>query len=156
MMKNIPMSDWEIHDFAIQIVTPSFLEWQLQRSSSQPTNIDPSILFRDQHGPAYVIVRAADIPSRLPTSLRMFRTSHAHVRDLTTWDTLKFHLQRIDLDEPLFRGHGTATLLRVQAPGRICGVGKDPKLTKPHPHRNSGVRTSEQAPSKESLRRTRF
>ena len=59
----IEMSDWEVHDFAIQIV-----ESQIKKSgntilSKQPSpHIDPSLWFRDRQGPAFVIVRSGRFP----------------------------------------------------------------------------------------------
>jgi hypothetical protein len=58
----IEMSDWEVHDLAIQIVA-SYVDKSCAALSKQPSlHIDPSVWFRDEHGPAYVVVRSARFP----------------------------------------------------------------------------------------------
>ena len=59
----IEMTDWELHDFAIQIVCSSLEKEGKNIFSKQPSReIDPSIWFQDESGPHYVVVRAARHP----------------------------------------------------------------------------------------------
>ena len=59
----IEMSDWEVHDFAIQIVTSQIETAGNTILSKQPSpHIDPSIWFRDRQGPAFVVVRSGRYP----------------------------------------------------------------------------------------------
>jgi hypothetical protein len=107
--ENIPMSDWEIHDFAIQIVTNHIRSSGNTVLSSQPSpHIDPSIWFRDQHGPAYVIVRAARYPvsaANQPSNVQDIARSCARISQRGYFGSVSF-ANASDLDEPLFRGHG--------------------------------------------------
>jgi hypothetical protein len=60
----IEMSDWELHDFAIQIVCSSLEKQGKKIFAKQPSmEIDPSIWFEDGAGDHYVIVRAGRHPS---------------------------------------------------------------------------------------------
>jgi hypothetical protein len=60
----VVMSDWELHDFAIQVVGTTVEEEGGQVLSRQPSlHIDPSLWFSDGDGPAYVVVRAARYPA---------------------------------------------------------------------------------------------
>ena len=59
----IEMTDWELHDFAVQIVKDhlakqgrTLMSWQGNPS------VDPSIWFVGDHGPEWVVVRAARYP----------------------------------------------------------------------------------------------
>jgi hypothetical protein len=59
----IEMSDWEVHDFAIQIVASQIAKSAGSVLSKQPSlQMDPSVWFRDKDGPAYVVVRSARFP----------------------------------------------------------------------------------------------
>jgi len=59
----IEMTDWELHDMAIQVVCAGLEEEDKKIFSKRPDrNIDPSIWFQDETGPHYVVVRAAKPP----------------------------------------------------------------------------------------------
>ncbi|MEI6269657.1 MAG: hypothetical protein WCP01_12315 [Methylococcaceae bacterium] len=59
----IEMTDWELHDFAIQVVSAGLEKEGKKIFSKQPSReIDPSIWFQDETGPHYVVVRAARYP----------------------------------------------------------------------------------------------
>jgi len=59
----IEMTDWELHDFAIQVVCAGLEKEGKKIFSKQPSReIDPSIWFQDETGPHYVVVRAARYP----------------------------------------------------------------------------------------------
>jgi hypothetical protein len=59
----IEMTDWELHDMAIQIVHERLEEEGKKIFSKQPSRkIDPSMWFHDETGNHYVVVRAARYP----------------------------------------------------------------------------------------------
>jgi hypothetical protein len=59
----IEMTDWELHDFAIQVVCSGLVKDGKNIFSKQPScEINPSIWFEDEYGPHYVVVRAARYP----------------------------------------------------------------------------------------------
>ena len=63
----IEMSDWEFHDFAVQVVRETLLEREEVDITSYCSNpgIDPSVWFRDRETgeEGYVVVRAARYPN---------------------------------------------------------------------------------------------
>lgn len=70
----IEMTDWEIHDFAVQVVRDQIVKdgRELMSSQGNPA-VDPSIWFVGNDGPEWVVVRAArypaakvDVPANLP------------------------------------------------------------------------------------------
>jgi len=61
--EQIEMSDWEIHDFALQVIENFLHENGNEIISKQSyLHIDPSIWFRDDNGESYVIVRSGRYP----------------------------------------------------------------------------------------------
>lgn len=63
--EKIEMTDWELHDFAVQVVRDE-LSQQGRRLMSWQGNpsVDPSIWFVGDDGPEWVVVRAARFPKR--------------------------------------------------------------------------------------------
>jgi hypothetical protein len=60
----IEMSDWELHDFAIQVVCSTLeSDGKSVFSKQSSMSIDPSIWFRDNEGSHYVVVRAGRYPN---------------------------------------------------------------------------------------------
>lgn len=61
--EKIEMTDWELHDFAVQVVRQS-LEAEGKKLMSWQSNpsIDPSIWFVGEHGPEWVVVREVRYP----------------------------------------------------------------------------------------------
>ena len=60
----IEMTDWEVHDFAVQVVrdyVTDKLGHQLMSSQGNP-NLDPSIWFVGKNGPEWVVVRSDRFP----------------------------------------------------------------------------------------------
>ena len=63
--ERVPMTDWELHDFAVQTVAQ-----QLEREGvvvadvQGAPDVDPSIWFRGELGPEWVVVRAVRYPER--------------------------------------------------------------------------------------------
>ena len=80
------MSDWELHDLAVQMVG----EWLVQQGvgiTGQQGNpgIDPSIWFERGRGPEYVVVRAARHPvavARPPENLAEVQARCAEASNL--------------------------------------------------------------------------
>ncbi|MGB2956345.1 MAG: hypothetical protein WBB64_10310 [Anaerolineales bacterium] len=59
----IEMSDWEVHDFAIQVLVNFVKENSSAILSKQSSlHIDPSIWFRDSKGDSFVVVRSGRYP----------------------------------------------------------------------------------------------
>ena len=64
--EEIEMTDWELQDFAVQIVRTHIEEklgFQIMSSNGNP-NVDPSIWFVGNNGPEWVVVRAARYPQK--------------------------------------------------------------------------------------------
>jgi hypothetical protein len=79
--KPIVMSDWELHDFAIQVIR-LYLEKQGKKvfSAQSSLHIDPSIWFESDNIPHYVVVRADRYPkqkAQRPTNLADIKQSCA-------------------------------------------------------------------------------
>ena len=114
--EKIEMSDWELQDFAVQIVREQ-LEKEGRKIMSWQGNpdVDPSLWFVGNHGPEWVVVRAARYPERdasppanwsriAESCARMSKTGHfasvavANAED--SFDPAK------GSPTPLWRGHG--------------------------------------------------
>jgi len=64
--ENVEMTNWEIHDFAVQIVRDHVTEelgHELMSSQGNP-RVDPSIWFVGDGGPEWVVVRATRYPQK--------------------------------------------------------------------------------------------
>lgn len=115
----IEMTDWELHDFAIQIVS-SVLEKEGKKvfSKQSCTEIDPSIWFQDKAGPHYVIVRAGRYPSTelpLPDNISEIKQACLAVSKSGYFAAVIFANSQDPFDAnaksnrnflPLYRGHG--------------------------------------------------
>jgi hypothetical protein len=79
----IPMTDWELQDFAVQVVRQSLEKdgHELMSWAGDP-GIDPSIWFVGPHGPEWVVVRAARYPDEEPPRPR-------------NWDGIAQHCSRM-------------------------------------------------------------
>lgn len=65
--EKVVMSDWEVHDMAVQIVCQYLVQAGkrvVQRQSE--LRVDPAIWFEDEDGPHFVVVRGARYPADLP------------------------------------------------------------------------------------------
>jgi hypothetical protein len=117
--KKVEMTDWELQDFAVQVVRNDLekngrklMSWQ-----SNP-NVDPSIWFVGDRGPEWVIVRAARWPERdaaVPANIEDIaadcaptgRTGHfAVVRAANTNDPFDPQAKQSGNFIPLVRGEG--------------------------------------------------
>jgi hypothetical protein len=111
--ENIPMTDWEIQDFAVQVVRDVIEKdgYKLMSWNSSP-HVNPSIWFVGDDGPEWIIVRAArtpaskvDLPSHLSSIIescsKLGKTGSLVTMVLSNKeviDTTKTH-------GPLWRGH---------------------------------------------------
>jgi hypothetical protein len=111
----IEMTDWELHDFAVQVVRDGIesdgrelMSWQ-----SDPS-VDPSIWFVGERGPEWVVVRAvrfprlsADIPSKWKAvasrGARLSRMGHFASVGVASADDAFDPARPVT---PLWRGHG--------------------------------------------------
>ena len=79
----IEITDWELHDFAIQVVCAGLGKQGKEIFAKQPSpKIDPSIWFQDGNGPHYVVVRAARHPEKealLPNNINDIKLSCAEM-----------------------------------------------------------------------------
>ena len=117
--ERIEMSDWELHDFAIQVVR-SHLEKEGKKvfSAQSSLHINPSLWFEDENGPAWVVVRAARYPKKSadrPANLeeikdycsKMSREGFfASVTAASADDPFDPFAEKNGNFSPLFRGHG--------------------------------------------------
>ena len=61
----IEMSDWELHDFAIQFVRSHLENEGIKVFTTQPSfHSDPSVWFEEKGNPCWVVVRAARYPKK--------------------------------------------------------------------------------------------
>lgn len=112
----IEMSDWEVHDFAIQNVASQIEKSSGAVFSKQPSlHIDPSVWFRDKHGPAYVVVRSGRFPQAeapRPTNLVAIMSSCAKMSQRGFFASVivaSAEQQEAPASRgaiPLYRGHG--------------------------------------------------
>ncbi len=114
--ERIEISDWELHDFAIQVVR-SYLEKQAKKvfSAQSSLRIDPSIWFQDENGPCWVVVRAERYPkttAERPANLEDIKQScsamsrngfFASVTAANNEDPFASDGESV---KPLYRGHG--------------------------------------------------
>jgi hypothetical protein len=78
----IEMSDWELQDFAIQIVCMDLKKQGKRVYSKQSSpNIDPAIWFEDDNGENYVVVKSARHPAEeipLPKNINVIKQGCSH------------------------------------------------------------------------------
>ena len=79
----VEMTDWELHDFAVQIVRNVLEDEGVNRISSQGhPDVDPSLWFTRDRGPEWVLVRAVRYPAHdapLPDDWRTIAERCAHL-----------------------------------------------------------------------------
>ena len=106
---DIPMSAWELHDFAVQIVKGQLESSGKQILASQPSpHIDPSIWFQDVNGPAFVVVRHACYPEPEavpPSNLHQISESCRRLSDRGYFCSVSV-ANATDIEAPPLRGHG--------------------------------------------------
>lgn len=112
----IEMTDWELHDMAVQVVRDQIVKEGRELMSSQGNpSVDPSIWLVGDRGPEWVVVRAVRYPARqanIPANLseiarsceRLSKTGHfASVGIANSNDA--FDSEK-EVPKPLWRGHG--------------------------------------------------
>ncbi len=129
--ENIVMTNWELHDFALQIVRDHItqkLGYELMSSQGNP-KVDPSIWFVGDQGPEWVVVREVRYPDReatMPSNIKeiadscvlLSRTGHfASVGCANNEDAFDPSGQIPAL--PLWRGHGISARFEGLVPATI-------------------------------------
>ncbi len=119
--ERIEMTDWELHDFAVQIVRDELQKdgKQLMSWTGDPC-IDPAIWFVGDAGPEWIIVRATRYPApkeNLPANWKQIAERCAKLGKEGTFHSLSvasspeaFDLGGAVPPEPLWRGHFTNQL----------------------------------------------
>ena len=115
----IEMTDWEIHDFAIQVVSTKLEESGKRVLSKQSSReIDPSIWFQDVLGSHYVLVRAGRYPEsevHFPDNIDAIKKGCSKMSDSGFFASVIFANSEDPFDPdartnhnflPLYRGHG--------------------------------------------------
>ena len=113
----IEMTDWELHDFAVQVVRDQIVKdgRALMSSQGNPA-VDPSIWFVGDYGPEWIVVRAArypatkvDVPVNWPEiadrCARLGRAGHFAPVAIASTDEAFDTTGKIPVT-PLWRGHG--------------------------------------------------
>ena len=117
--ENIEMTEWELHDFAVQIVRQS-LEGEGKTLMSWQSNpgVDPAIWFSGENGPEWVVVREVRYPERdaaLPDNLQQVIDHCSKMSSLGHFASVAFVSMDDPMDPmalengnylPLYRGHG--------------------------------------------------
>ena len=105
----IEMSDWELHDFAIQIVENHLKEEGKQIISTQSSmTIDPSIWYEDEGKNYWVVVRAVRYPETdapQPSNMRDIVNSCDNMGEAGYFASVAV-CNSDNLEKPLYRGHG--------------------------------------------------
>ncbi len=107
----VAMTEWELLDFAVQVVRHDLKErgYEIMSSHSNP-EVDPNIWFEEDmaKGPEWVVVRAARFPklrAERPANLDAIARSAAHMSRRGHFASVGFASAE-DPEGPLWRGHG--------------------------------------------------
>ncbi len=116
--EKIEMTNWELHDFSVQVVR-DYIEQELGRqimSSQGNPAVDPSIWFVGEDGPEWVVVRAAKFPkkeSSPPTNMADIAVDCAKLSNTGHFASVAVANSEAAFDStgnvpvlPLLRGHG--------------------------------------------------
>ena len=116
--EKIEMTDWELHDFAVQTVRDHIeqkLGYQLMSSQGNP-GVDPSIWFVGNQGPEWVVVREVrypDLEAMMPSSIEEVAEGCAHLSRTGHFASVSCANSEDVFDSsgripalPLWRGHG--------------------------------------------------
>ena len=133
--ENIEMTDWEVHDFSVQIVRDHIrndLGLELMSSQGNP-EVDPSIWFVGERSPEWVVVRSAKFPEKeaLPPKniseiaancSRLSNIGHFASVSIASPDE-QFDLSGGGPPPPLWRGHKMVVRFDGLTPAiRNCGA----------------------------------
>lgn len=114
--EDIEMTDWELHDFAVQIVrdyVTQKLNRQLMSSQGNP-EVDPSLWFAGDNGPEWVVVRAVRYPENeavVPKNIKDTAINCAHLSKTGHFASVSVASDKETFESPkptapLYRGHG--------------------------------------------------
>ena len=116
--EKIEMTDWEVHDFAVQVVRDYIVEklgHELMSSQGNP-EVDPSIWFVAGGGPEWVVVRSVkyrDKEAALPKNIADIAASYARISTSGHFASVSVANSDDPFDPsgslpplPLWRGHG--------------------------------------------------
>ena len=116
--EKLEMTDWEVHDFAVQVVRDYItdkLGHQLMSSQGNPA-VDPSIWFVGENGPEWVVVRSDRFPAKdakRPENLSDIAANCAKLSNIGHFASVTFANSEDPSDPtggvlalPLWRGHG--------------------------------------------------
>lgn len=121
--EKIVMTDWELHDFAVQVVRDhvrSELGHQIMSSQGNP-DLDPSLWFVGVNGPEWVVVRAARYPEKeatMPGNMGEIAMNCARLSRSGNFASVAF-ANPDAMGAPgggLWRGHGLSLLFQGLAP----------------------------------------
>ncbi len=108
----IEMTNWELHDFAIQVVCSDLEKKGKNISARQPSaEIDPSIWFEDSDGLHFIVVRSAKHPESeplVPNNIEDIKQSCLILSESGYFAPVVF----VNIDKnngnslPMYRGHG--------------------------------------------------
>jgi hypothetical protein len=137
--ERIEMTDWELQDFAVQIVQDHLEKngRKLMSSQGNPA-VDPSIWFVGENGPEWVVVRAARYPkteAEPPADWQQIASRCASMSKVGQFASVSvanaddpFDPSGIMPPEPLWRGHGIIVRFEGLVAGP-SGIG-EPELTR--------------------------
>ena len=124
----VEMTDWELHDFAVTVVKDDLVKQGRTLMSWQGNpSVDPSIWFVGDHGPEWVVVRAARYPklsAEPPSNWRAIAESCARLSKLGHFASVGVASVDDAFDPtgaipatPLWRGHGMYARFMGLLPG---------------------------------------
>jgi hypothetical protein len=125
--EKIEMTDWELHDFAVQVVRDQIAKSGQQLMSWQGNpSVDPSIWFVGENGPEWVVVRSARFPTREalpPSNLNTIKARCSRISTVGHFASVgvassndAFDPQGIIPSTPLWRGHAMFVIFKGLAP----------------------------------------
>lgn len=116
--EKIEMSDWEVHDFAVQVVRDYIVEklgHELMSSQGNP-EVDPAIWFVGEDGPEWVVVRAVKYPEKeapIPKNIADIAANCTRLSTIGHFASVAVANSEDPFDPsgkvpplPLWRGHG--------------------------------------------------
>ncbi len=107
----VEMTDWELHDFAVQVVRSDLEQkgHQLMSWAGDP-EINPSLWFVEGQGPAWVVVRAARYPMReakAPSNWQAIADGCAHMSRTGYFASVSVAcMDSMGAGGEIWRGHG--------------------------------------------------
>jgi hypothetical protein len=127
--EKIEMTDWELHDFAVQVVRDyitSKLGYKLMSWSGCP-DIDPAIWFVGDQGPEWVVVRAVRYPeaeAALPNNIQEIADSCLKLSRTGQFASVSVANSEDAFDPavptlPLWRGHGMYVRFEGLVPAKV-------------------------------------